>query len=135
MKAVMDDITELLQQIRPGGDQEDAEKLYHAIRVQIWEELCYEDLPIVRVLMLLADIYAHDRALFETALTVLADPFQSMTKAGEKLGISHMTVSRHLRKLACTHQEIAILLQLRKKDQEQAKLWRSRSAGRRRDTT
>lgn len=103
-----DDIYELSAAIG-----KDVEEIYSKVQAQIQLEMCYEDLPICKMLQLLIKIKNETPELFEPALLFFANSTASFRTIALKYKIPPVTFWRKVKRLASIYPEIDRLLQLR----------------------
>lgn len=103
-----DDIYELSAAIG-----KDVEEIYSKVQAQIQLEMCYEDLPICKMLQLLIKIKNETPELFEPAILFFANSTASFRTIALKYEIPPVTFWRKVKRLASIYPEIDRLLQLR----------------------
>ena len=103
-----DDIYELSAAIG-----KDVEEIYSKVQAQIQLGMCYEDLPICKMLLLLIKIKNETPELFEPALLFFANSTASFRTIALKYEIPPVTFWRKVKRLASIYPEIDRLLKLR----------------------
>ena len=103
-----DDIYELSAAIG-----KDVEEIYSKVQAQIQLEMCYEDLPICKMLQLLIKIKNETPELFEPAILFFANSTASFRTIALKYEIPPVTFWRKVKRLASIYPEIDRLLKLR----------------------
>lgn len=111
----MSDIDSKLSELRAAVSlSADTEELYQMIRQDVASEIRYQDLSIARLLITLMEIWQQNRRLFNLAFLFFARPTASIREIGRMIHESPATVSAKLARLAADHENLALLMALRK---------------------
>lgn len=115
----MSDIDQKLAELR-GAVQSalDTEELYQIIRHDVMSEIQYQELAVFRILTFLLDIWQQDRKLFNIAFIFLANPLKSIREISAQVHESPSSVHKKLAVLSAGNPEIALLLELRKREKK-----------------